>query len=155
MSSYFLTLLTASVCGAVCTLLAWGGFEKYIKYIASLVCILLLISPLKSIDIQSFAETEGLTDSGIQSNAPDLYALSSEMAEKSTEKYITQIVFGKFGINAVYADIRIDWNEKEPTVEAITVALKSDDMHLAEGARQYLESTLGSGVTVIEDRRNA
>lgn len=152
--SYFLALLTTSVCGALCSLLAWGGFEKYIKYIASLVCILLLISPFKSIDLSVLGENAEFEYSA-STEPPDLYSLSAEMTEERAESYLAQIVFSEFGINAVYTDIVIDWSEKEPTLKEITVALEDNDMHLAETARLYLESILGSGVRVIEDRGNA
>ena len=51
MSGYFYVLLIASVCGAVCTVMVWGGFERYVKYIASLICVALIISPFRDFNI--------------------------------------------------------------------------------------------------------
>lgn len=148
--SYFLTLLTASVCGAVCTLLAWGGFEKYVKYISSLICIVLLISPLKSISIPDFSKEAEKAIPDTEAALPSLYSLSSTAAEKNAEEYLKSIIFEKFGINAVYADIRIDWDKQEPTIEQIVIALEKSDMHFAEATKAHLSQTLGNGVTVVE-----
>jgi hypothetical protein len=94
MSGYFYTLLVASVCGAVCMMLVWGGFEKYIKYIASLICVVLLISPLREIDIIAFTE-DAFENSDVENGAhgSDLYAISERITEQSAEKYICDIVY--------------------------------------------------------------
>ena len=59
LNGYFYTLLVASVCGAICSMIAWGGFEKYIKYISSLVCVCLMILPLREIDLREALDSEG------------------------------------------------------------------------------------------------
>lgn len=151
MTGYFLTLLIASVCGAVCTSLAWGGYERYIKYIASLICVALLISPFRDTDISSaLDEINSEISTDTEAYGEGLYALSAEMTEKRAEEYISQIVLSEFGINTVYTDIRIDWEKEEPTIEAICVAFGSADMALKEDAEEYLCNTLGGEVTVIE-----
>ncbi len=152
MSGYFQTLLVASVCGAVCMMLAWGGFEKYIKYIASLVCVVLIISPfrnfdLSSVDLTDIEESSGTPDSSL----PDLYARAEQMTEQRSEKYISDLVFSKFGIKAVYTDIKIEWSENEAVIVGIEIAVKSDDMPQAEAIKDYLFSVLGGEVTVVEE----
>ncbi len=150
MSSYFLALLTASVCGTVCTLLAWGGFEKYVKYIASLVCMVIMISPFRELELSEISDYVGDEYSYSAECGSELYALASEMAEERAEEYISQIVFAEFGIKVLYTDIRIDWDKEEPIIEQVTVALSGGDFAFAERTSAYLENTLGSGVTVIE-----
>lgn len=149
MSSYFQTLLAASVCGAVCTLLA-DGFEKYLKYVVSLICIVIIISPLKSIKLSDI-DYNGIPDTSLPSadGVPSLYSLSCESAEKQAEEYLCEMLFAEFGIKAVYADIIIDWAKEEPTVEEIILALGSEHGEYAERVYGYFENMLGTGVKVI------
>lgn len=148
MNGFFYTLLVTSVIGAVCTVMAWGGFEKYVKYIASLVCILLLLSPFRKIDETALASLrDGLTDSSI--SVGESYSAIELLAEQKTEGYITELVFSEFGIKAVYTDIKIDWEQDSPIVESITVALNEYDMESALLVRERLSKALGGEVTVV------
>lgn len=153
MSGYFYTLLIASVCGAVCMMLAWGGFEKYIKYIASLICVALLISPLRRIDISG--ALDGTLESSYTENDSsvlDLDKVSEQMTERKAEKYITDLVFLEFGINAVSADIKIEWGKTEAVITNIDLVLTKNDMNRAEDIKKYLFSVLGGEVRLIEEQ---
>lgn len=151
MSSYFYTLIITSVCGAICAMLAWGGFEKYIKYIASLVCICLIIAPFRDIDL---SQAKDLITEEVSSVTPELpnglYPLAAEITEQRAEEYISEIVFTKFGIKTVSADIKIDWESEEAIIESITVTLSKKDMKYSAEASAYLETVLGGEVTIIE-----
>ncbi len=151
MKGYFYTLLITAVCGAICVMLTWGGFEKYIRYIASLICVALIITPFRDIDVSDFGKsvTNDMSNE-ISEKTSELYLLASDMTEKRAEDYISQIVFSQFGINTVYTDIKIDWDKEEPIIESIHVALKQEDMNNAESAKDYLMGVLGGEVTVVE-----
>ena len=153
MSGYFYTLLVASVCGAVCMMLAWGGFEKYIKYIASLICVALLISPLREIDI-SAAITDSFDRSEDESSLSmnGLYAVSEQMTEQKAEEYICNIVFSEFGIKAMDADIKIEWGKTEAVINGIELVLNKEDMSRAEDIKKYLFSVLGGEVSIVEEQ---
>lgn len=151
MNGYFYTLLVASVCGAICAMLATGGFEKYIKYIASLVCVCLMIMPLREIDVSGIADSETAffeSSADVPENklCTEVYALT----EARAEEYISQIVFSEFGIKAVYADIKIDWTSDEPIIESITLALPKGDYGAEEQVGEYLFRTLGGEVNIVE-----
>ena len=150
MSGYFYALLVTSVCGAVCGILAWGGFEKYIKYIASLICVLVMLSPFREIDISGImnSASEIYPEESIGDGL--LYKTASEMTEDRAEEYINQIVFNKFGINPISTHIKIDWEQEEPVIEDITVCLASGDFAVASETEEYLRSVLGGKVNVIE-----
>ena len=153
MNGYFYTLLVASVCGAVCVLLAWGGFEKYIKYIASLICVVLIIAPLREIDISAFDVGElEISSPESDSAEAELYTVTEQMTKQRAEKYICDIVFSEFGINAVSADIKIEWGKTEAVIKNIELVLISDDMNKAEDIRQYLFSALGGEVSIVEEQ---
>ena len=148
---YFLTVLIAAVCGAVCVILSWGGFEKYIKYIVSLVCVSLIILPLREIDLSGIEKGIAKQEISVYESDTDyLYALSGEITEKRAEEYISELVFLEFGIKKLSADIKIDWESETPTVESICVGLSKDDIDKCEEVRGYLTSVLGGEVRVIE-----
>ncbi len=146
MRGYFYTLLVCSVCGAVCTLLAWGGFEKYIKYISSLVCAVILISPLASLLGRDNVE---LNPELTQSDA-SIPIRTHELAEKQAEEYINEMLFNEFGIKEASADIKIDWGQDGAVLLGISVALSGQDLSRADEICIYLREQLGSEVTVIE-----
>lgn len=146
MKDYFLSLLTTSVIGAVCTVLAWGGFEKYVKYIASLVCLLLIISPFKSFSASEIADSSEIP---IYST-DDFSSLSAELTKEQVEDYIAEAVFSEFGIKTIYTDIFIDWAASTPTVSGITLALNAADMPQKEKIESYLTLTFGGTVKIIE-----
>lgn len=150
MNGYFHTLLVASVCGAMCVSLACGGFEKYIKYICSLICICLIILPFREIDPQKI---KGFGEISFSEPEPEsgLYGISSQLAEERAEGYINEIVFSQFGIKPESSDIKIDWTQTEPVIENITVFLSHDDMKKAEETEKYLCGVLGGKVNVIEN----
>lgn len=152
MSGYFYTLLVASLCGSVCMMLAWGGFEKYIKYIASLVCVVLLIAPLREIDISLLSVDTPKIESGeSEQNEIGLNALSEQMTEERAEKYINELVFSKFGINPVSTDIKIDWGKREGVIDSIDLILTKTDMAAAEEIEKYLFSVLGGEVRLFAE----
>ena len=134
-------------------MLAWGGFEKYIKYIASLICVALLISPLREIDISaaitdSFDRPED--ESSLSMNG--LYAVSEQMTEQKAEEYISNIVFSEFGIKAVDTDIKIEWGKTEAVINGIELVLNKEDMSRAEDIKKYLFSVLGGEVSIVEEQ---
>lgn len=147
MSGYFVTLLVASICGALCAVVSGGGFEKYIKYIASLVCVCLLLYPLREISVSP--DISPYMPSSVDNAGEEgLYSLSSSLAEGNAEEYICEIVFGKFGIKPLYADINIDWTLSEPEVTGISVCIERNSAEASE-VEDWLENALGGEVTVI------
>lgn len=150
MNGYFYTLLVTSVCGAVCALLASGGYEKYIKYIASLICVLVMISPFRNIDIKDITDNASGGFSLPETSQSQLYKTSAEMTEERAETYINEIVFNKFGIKPLSTDIKIDWGKEEPIIENISVFLSKGDFSKSNEIKAYLYEVLGGEVDVIE-----
>ena len=151
MNGYFYTLLITSVCGGICALLAWGGFEKYIKYIAALICTVLVLSPFRDMDISDSAEDiMGEISVNYETSVQNMYALAGEMTEEKTKQYISDLVFSESGIKPTCVNIKIDWNKNDPVIENITVTLNSVDFSRAAEVKEYLFSVLGGEVSVVE-----
>lgn len=147
MRTFFLSVFLASLAGALSVAFAGGGaYEKYIKYIVSLLLILLLISPfasLKSIDY----ELEAQETLSIAANDGAVY---EQQIHEELLLYFDALLQNDLGINA--RDIRIDIGiqDGEAVVGDITVYVDEDDLTEA-GA--YLFAKFGSGVTASARRR--
>ena len=141
MRTFFLSVFLASLAGALSVAFAGGGaYEKYIKYIVSLLLILLLISPfasLKSIDY----ELEAQETLSIAANDGAVY---EQQIHEELLLYFDALLQNDLGINA--RDIRRDIGiqDGEAVVGDITVYVDEDDLTEA-GA--YLFAKFGSGVT--------
>lgn len=141
MRTFFLSVFLASLAGALSVAFAGGGaYEKYVKYIVSLLLILLLISPfasLKSIDY----ELEAQETLSIAANDGAVY---EQQIHEELLLYFDALLQNDLGINA--RDIRIDIGiqDGEAVVGDITVYVDEDDLTEA-GA--YLFAKFGSGVT--------
>ena len=149
MRGYLFALFVTAVISSVISVLACGGFEKYVKYIASLVCASVIIIPIKNIDFSSCFEYTEYSASATE--APSLlYSESARLTEQSATSYITELIFNKFGINVSGVSIKIDWEKKDPIIEAITVSLNKEDIALSGEIKGYLYEILGGEVKVIE-----
>ncbi len=146
MTGYFYALLATSVCGTVCIMLCGGGFEKYIKYIAALISISVMILPLKDINATEIKPDEDIHEI---LNQNMLNKTAEEIATEQTKSYISQSVLTKFGIKPTYVSISIDWEREDPTVTNITVAMPKQTQNLKE-IKEYLTTLLGGEVKVIE-----
>lgn len=141
MRAFFLSVLLASLAGALSVSLAGGSaYEKYIKYIVSLLLILVLIAPfasLKTIDYE-FETQETL------SAAADGGAVYEQQIHEELLRYFDALLQNDLGINA--RDVRIDIGiqDGEAVVGDITVYV--DEADLTE-AGAYLFAKFGSGVT--------
>ncbi len=150
MNGFFYTLLVTSVCGAICSALSVGGFEKYLKYIASLVCVCVIVSALRNVDFSDYFDSNNGFSESFPETSEGLYPLATEIAEERTEAYISEIVFSKFGINTVGCDIKIDWAQDEPVIEFIRVFLDNENLKRKNDVTAYLAETLGGEVEIVE-----
>lgn len=150
MRGYFYTLLITSVCGALCAILASGGFERYIKYIASLVCVAVMIAPLRNLNMSQELDKIQTEMAFPEENSESLlYKTAAEMTETNAEEYICEIVFNEFGIKPIGCNIKIDWEQEEAIIENITLTLNKTETDSAK-IKDYLKTLLGGEVDIIE-----
>lgn len=147
---YFYALLVTSVCSSVCAIAVSGGFEKYIKYIASLICVAVMVSPFRNIDVSEITEKAKAEFTFSEASETLLYETAGEITEERAKVYINDIVFNKFGIKPLSANIEIDWGKEEPIIESITLTLSSADFPRKDEVKGYLYTALGGEVEIIE-----
>lgn len=147
MSKYFIALLVTSVVGSICTLLASANFSRYIKYVASLICVFLIITPLKQIVSDGMAYEISIPTEEL--STPDLYGITASIAEEKTESYISETVMAEFGIKYACADIDIDWDGSEPTVYKTVVTVSEDGTEKLSDIEAFVKEIFGGEVSVI------
>lgn len=143
LQNYFSMLLTASVLGALCAAFVGSAFEKYLRYLAALICILLVLSPFRSFDPSDLFFTDL---SGEEISLPEgktLSELAGEQAESEICDYIAQSLSAETGITAVEVRIDIDWTEDRPVIRAVHLLLPPEEEHRAEEAAAWVERTYG------------
>ncbi|HAN21096.1 MAG: hypothetical protein A2Y15_04955 [Clostridiales bacterium GWF2_36_10] len=150
MKSYFLTLLIASVLGGIIAILVSGSnFEKYIKYIAGLVCVVIILAPLKSFISAPFSlpdEYKDAAESTVSTDEANEVIAFLTISELDT--YIKGILFKKFGINVPSTDIKIDWADNCLVINEITVFLDNEDGKYQTEVQKYLAEMIDESVLV-------
>lgn len=150
MKDFFLTLLIASVLGGILAVLSSGsGFEKYIKYIASLVCVVIIISPLKSFISSPFTLPDpknAYAETSMLVNKAD--EVLASVTKSELESYIKDILFQEFGINIPLTDIKIDWTDDCFVITSVVVYLDEGDKNRQNDVRNFLAKQIDKSVSV-------
>lgn len=143
MKSYFLCLIAASILsGAVCMAAEGSGFEKHIRYVCSLVCIIVTVAPIVKVsftmpELPAFFEYTASEDDSVVT-----------LAEENAAEYISSLLIKKFGISCTGVRIDLYSEGNSVTVTAVSVAIDGGDR---DAVRLYLEETLGGAVEVVYD----
>lgn len=143
LQGYFSMLLTASVLGALCAAFVGSAFEKYLRYLAALICVLLVLAPFRSFDASELFRTDF---SGAEASLPEgktLSELAGEQAESEICAYIAQSLSAETGITAADVRIDIDWTENQPVIRAVRLILPPEEAHRTEEAAAWVEKTYG------------
>lgn len=149
-TGYFLCVMAASVCGALCSALGDGAFSGSLRFVCSLVCLCIILSPVFSGGERELPTAEELFDSSRQELLqPDLsLSLTAALTEEKTEEYICQLVLSRFGIKPVGCRIDIDWSTEPAEITCISVTADVTE-ESAEAISKYLFEELGGEVTVV------
>lgn len=150
MKQYLVVLLCGSLLGALCTAAAGARLEKYVRYLSSLLCILLIISPFKEFDLKFTLEEESLPSAALPWEGDTLSSLAWEMAEKEICRGISSQLFGETGITPARISIDMDWTAQEPVVQAVRLVLSAQDAHRKEEVVAWAENAYGVPCHVTE-----
>lgn len=146
---YLSMLLAASVLGAVCATFAGGKFEKYLRYLASLICILLILSPFRSWSADALLQPDANgADTFSLPETDTLETRTRAMTEEQICRQIAAALSAQTGITDPTIRIDMEWTEQEAIVTAIHLTLCDTDASRAEAAMDYLTRTYGIPVTV-------
>ena len=154
MRDYFMSLIIAAIIGTVLSSLAGGTFEKYMKYIVALICIMILILPLKAV-VNLTLDFDELTNT---ESPPTVSGSESYIVERSKQRIESAVAEAvekqfKIQIHNVKANIRITdvsdgGHKRDIIVDNIDVWVeKSDALRIAE-IKSYLFNMLGVEINV-------
>lgn len=141
--SYFSMLLTASVLGAICSAFVGSAFEKYLRYLAALICVLLVLSPFRSFDASGLLPSGTSGEEVFLPEGKTLAERAGEQAESEICAWIAQSLSAETGITAEDVRIDIDWTENEPVIRAVRLILPPEEAYRAEEAAAWVEKTYG------------
>lgn len=127
MSAYLKGLITVSVITGIITALAPeskdGGLKKYIKYITSLILLVVLISPLVPVftNIDSFGEQitnaaknlTGADSEGSDGSITTSTELILRESVRNIKREVSEITEGKFGIPKENIDVDIQCDSSD------------------------------------------
>lgn len=143
LQNYFSMVLTASVLGALCAAFVGSAFEKYLRYLAALICVLLVLAPFRSFDASELFPTGFGSKEISLPEGKTLSELAGEQAESEICAYIAQCLSAETGITATDVRIDIDWTENQPVIRAVRLILKAEDAQRVEEAAAWVEKTYG------------
>ncbi len=143
LQGYFSMLLTASVLGALCAAFAGSSFEKYLRYLASLICILLVLAPFRSFDASDLFQTDFTSPDVSLPDGKPLAERAGEQAEDEICAWISQSLSEQIGITPKEVRIDIDWTADEPVIRSVAVRLPPELADRAEEAAAWIETTYG------------
>jgi hypothetical protein len=148
MRQYLTVLFCGSLLGAVCAAAAGGALEKYVRYLAALLCILLIVSPFRELEL-SFS----LPEEPSEGSLPEGESLS-RLAGKEAEDEICRILAAQLsagtGITPAEVGIDMDWTHEEGVISAVRLVLHPEDLPRAEEISAWAEASYGVPCYVTE-----
>ena len=136
---YISVIFTASVLGAVCAVLAGSAFEPYIRYLAALACILLIVHPFRSFSFDMPEQENSLQETTPPSDS--LQTLAEELAKEEICRAIGDTLYVQTGITASTVSIDMEWTEQDVLVTAVHLTLAQKEHALS--AQAWIERAYG------------
>lgn len=122
MKEYFTALLYASLAGGIATALVGKPYEKYLKYLAALICTAIIATPLiKLVPTVSFEKPQYQTE---DTEYPDLVA---EQGAEDGETALYNYIFSQTGIKAGDVCIEIERQGEQLYITAVRVQVAESE----------------------------
>lgn len=147
MRDYFLTLLIAAVAGALVSIAAGGRYEKQMRYLISLICVLTVLMPLGGA-VSGFlkSDIEPMETSNV-SGSDHKWILDRSVAE--VEATIAEAAKYKFGITVRDVELVILQEEGVITVTGMIITLLPTQAELADEISDYFRQLLAVDTEVV------
>lgn len=147
MKDYFLTLLIAAVAGALVSIAAGGRYEKQMRYLISLICVLTVLMPLGGA-VSGFlkSDIEPMETSDV-SGSDHKWILDRGVAE--VEATIAEAAKYKFGITVRDVELVILQEEGVITVTGMIITLLPTQAELADEISDYFRQLLAVDTEVV------
>jgi len=152
LSEYIVASFTASLIAGIGERIAPAGMKKYVTFIVSLMLLIFLFTPIKSLGEELFGFAEDLIKNE-QSNLPPTHSydevlnLSRIKAEESIQKHLIE----KFGVQDNIAVSLTMEMEENGTILLTHISLKlsQKDTPFAGEIETYLEQTFHTETSIV------
>ena len=152
LSEYIVTAFTASLIAGIGERIAPAGMKKYITFIASLMLLIFLFTPIQSLGEELFAFTEGAIKDEQSATLPtdsyqEILKLSKQKAEESIQRHLEE----RFDLqDRVWVSLNMKIEEKGTILLThISLKLSQRDMDLSEEVEDYLEQTFKTETSIL------
>lgn len=151
-SEYIVASFTASLIAGIGERIAPAGMKKYVTFIASLMLLIFLFTPIQSLGEELFGFTEGVikneqTDLPPTSSYDEVLNLTRKKAEESIQKHLAE----KFDLqDSVLVSLNMEMKENGTILLThISLKLSQKDIHFAGEMEMYLEQTFNTETSII------
>lgn len=153
MRDYFLTILITSLVGGIVCSVSDTKFEKPIKYLVSLICIVLILSPVSQVFTHSGELEVSLPDVSIDEGYAAEWIMTE--TENMLKKTISEAIFSKFGffpkLITLTLTTRDGPNGEVTVVEDVKVHITSEYEEVKAELSSYLGVLLYTETEVVVD----
>ena len=144
LSEYILTTFIASIITGIGEKIAPTSMKKYITFVATLMILIFLVSPIKSVAEELFLlAEENLKHEQSEETDSISYDKILSISQKRVEKAIMEHMYDKYGIKDNLSISLAMTMEENGTILLTHITLKIGVVHsvLADDMRSYLEKT--------------
>lgn len=140
MRDYFLILFIAALVGTVVSLVADGKFEKQVRYLISLICVLIVLAPMKSA-VEVFSDVPDVS-------VPVAYSVSDpgrwvlDRSVEELEHTVAEAAKYRFGIEVAGVKLVTVIGDGVTSVERLEIALHKSHGEYKDGIKEYFEKLL-------------
>lgn len=151
-SEYVVTLFTASLVAGIGERIAPAAMRKYVTFVASLILLIFLFTPIQSLGEELFNFADDLLHSEQSPTTQDgaydeIFNLSKRKAEEAIQGHLSD----RFGIREGI-EVSITMHKEENgtiLLTHISLTLRCNDQQLANEIETYLEKTFNTETSVI------
>ncbi|MBR6768479.1 MAG: hypothetical protein IKM34_03220 [Clostridia bacterium] len=151
LSEYMIAAFTASLIAGIGERIAPAGMKKYVTFIASLMLLIYLFTPIKSLGEELFHFADDVMENE-EIEAPsagaydEVLALSRKKAEESIQKHLVERFRTQ---DSVAVSLTMEMKENGTILLThISLKLSQRDMPFAEDIETYLEETFHTETSI-------
>ena len=144
MRDYFVTILITSLIGGLVCSLSDTKFEKPIKYLISLICIVMILSPAVSVFSTDTQLEVSLPEVSIDEDILGDWILTE--TENMLKKSVSEAIFSKYGFYPKKIELVLSSREGDggnvTVVENVRIYILEEQIDFSEELKEYLEALL-------------
>ena len=151
LSEYIVSAFIASLIAGIGEKIAPSSMKKYVTFIASLLLLVFLLSPLKTLGNHLSQIPEDILNSEEEDSSIDNSNTILKITKEKTEESIQKHLMTKFTIQDTFS-VSLDMKQEENGILLLThiqVHLSKSDESLASEIQTYLETSFNTKTDIL------